>query len=218
MKLEFVTRAQYRTRHTTAWLERWQQQYPDALIIAEGGSSLAAAMACEALLDEVDPTFLETVDALVCACGTGATVAGLSRAHGNAMQIVACDVAGDPDTATRMAGWCLDRANLPLIVDARLGGYAVCSPAVYRMIETVFRSSGVLLDPVYTAKMLYCLCMDSLPDLLAQKALASGDRLLLVHTGGLQGWRGKWPEASKTMSASVLPEIAGYLGMQGIDL
>ena len=43
----------------------------------------------------------------------------------------------------------------------------------------------MVLDPVYTGKMMY-----GLAEYVHQGRIQAGARVLAVHTGGLQGWRG----------------------------
>lgn len=75
MNLQFVSRKEYRRRIDQVYLDQLQQQYPDALIIPEGGSSQLAISGCTQLANEINA--VHQVDFLVSACGTGATFAWL---------------------------------------------------------------------------------------------------------------------------------------------
>ena len=52
-------------------------------------------------------------------------------------------------------------------------------------IKDFAKQTGVLLDPIYTGKMAFA-CWD----LLKKNHFPPGSRILMVHTGGLQGNRG----------------------------
>jgi 1-aminocyclopropane-1-carboxylate deaminase len=51
-------------------------------------------------------------------------------------------------------------------------------------MHTFYKTHGVPTDFVYTAKAAFALC-----DLTRQGYFPSGSRILLIHTGGLQGNR-----------------------------
>jgi 1-aminocyclopropane-1-carboxylate deaminase len=51
-------------------------------------------------------------------------------------------------------------------------------------MQEFLQTRGVLLDFVYTAKMMY-----GITEMARTGALGSGDHVLAIHTGGLQGNR-----------------------------
>ena len=50
-------------------------------------------------------------------------------------------------------------------------------------IEQFKQGASILLDPVYTSKMMF-----GLLDLIEQGHFEKGTKILAIHTGGLQGW------------------------------
>jgi 1-aminocyclopropane-1-carboxylate deaminase/D-cysteine desulfhydrase-like pyridoxal-dependent ACC family enzyme len=72
-----------------------------------------------------------------------------------------------------------------LLTQYHHGGYAKWSSELIDFIHWFWEEFGIPLDPIYTGKMAYG-CWD----LLKNGQLAPGSRLLMVHTGGLQGNRG----------------------------
>jgi len=52
-------------------------------------------------------------------------------------------------------------------------------------VRRFLTQTNILLDPIYTAKMLF-----GLFDMLAKGQFASGSTVVALHTGGLQGWEG----------------------------
>ena len=46
-------------------------------------------------------------------------------------------------------------------------------------------NTGVLLDPIYTAKMLF-----GVLDMIKNDEFKEGSKILMIHTGGLQGIEG----------------------------
>ncbi len=72
-----------------------------------------------------------------------------------------------------------------IIRDYEFGGFAKRRPEVLEFIRTFQTQTGILLDPVYTAKMMY-----GVYDMLLKGDFLPGSTVVAVHTGGLQGWEG----------------------------
>ncbi len=66
-----------------------------------------------------------------------------------------------------------------------LGGYARISPELTGFIQGFYRRHGILLDPVYTGKMMY-----GLMDMIRLGFFEEDTSICAIHTGGLQGWNG----------------------------
>jgi len=223
MQLEFVSRSEYRRRHDPNWQDQWREGYPGALLIDEGGSSEEAVRACTAMLDDVPAGFLHEIDVIACACGTGATVSGLFRRYRSSHLIRAYDVVGDASTTSRLTHWCTEPSTVtpgsshspdaPALVDASYGGYAVSDARQYQTIEHTMVDAGVLLDPIYTAKV----CR-RLEDDIEAGIFSSGTSVLPVHTGGLQGWRGKFREATGYLQRDTLMCIRDELQQLGLSV
>lgn len=75
--------------------------------------------------------------------------------------------------------------HLILHNDYHFGGYAKTKPALLQFMKQFTATHGILIDPVYTAKM--CFAID---DLASQGALPAGEKVVAVHTGGLLGIMG----------------------------
>ena len=54
MQLHFVSRAEYRLRHESEYLQQLQQQYPQAFIIPEGGTNTLAIQGTQEILTSED--------------------------------------------------------------------------------------------------------------------------------------------------------------------
>src|SRR5690606_29109439 len=68
--------------------------------------------------------------------------------------------------------------------DYHFGGYARHSPALLDFMNEVYQASGIPTDIVYTGKLFYAIA-----DLARKKHFQKGDRLLVIHSGGLLGNR-----------------------------
>lgn len=72
--------------------------------------------------------------------------------------------------------------NWNLLTEYHAGGYAKTTPELLKMMQDFESEFSILLDPVYTAKMVYAFY-----DQLASQKIKPGSTVILLHTGGLQG-------------------------------
>ena len=66
--------------------------------------------------------------------------------------------------------------------DYHFGGYARKTPLLLNYMNALFEETGIPTDFVYTAKLFY-----AFEDLVAKNYFPPGSRILVVHSGGLQG-------------------------------
>ena len=78
-----------------------------------------------------------------------------------------------------------NKTNWRLITDYHFGGYAKINEALVTFINNYKKSNNILLDPIYTAKMIF-----GLEDLIQLGYFPQNSRILAIHTGGLQGISG----------------------------
>ncbi|TXL00918.1 hypothetical protein BMR02_04550 [Methylococcaceae bacterium HT1] len=70
-------------------------------------------------------------------------------------------------------------------LDYHFGGFAKVSPVLLDFIGNFEQRHSIKLDPIYTGKMLY-----GIYALIKQGFFKPGQKIIAVHTGGLQGNRG----------------------------
>lgn len=179
MQFEFVSRAAYREKNEEAHLERLKEKYTDAYIIPEGGTNTLAVTGCQEILKPDDVIF----DVIACAVGTGGTIAGLiNTANKNQRVIGFPALKGDflKEDIRKFVG---KNENWELNLAYHFGGYGKMTRELMNFIEQFKQDTGILLDPVYTSKMMF-----GLLDLIEQAYFEKGTKILAIHTGGLQGW------------------------------
>lgn len=183
MELHFVSRESYRDK--PALFESLFSNAEDAFFIDEGGASPEAAKGCSELIDELD----EVYDHIFCACATGTTAAGLINGitkHSFNSRIHGIPVLKDGGFIRQEINkYLISENGFELHTDYHFGGYAKTTPALLQFIQNFSQRTAVLIDPVYTGKMMYALF-----DLAAKDYFKRGDKILAVHTGGLFGLLG----------------------------
>jgi len=178
MQLHFISREAYKQKDNTDW----EAQYPDGFIIPEGGHNAAGAAGCEEILT-LAPT--KHFTHILCPVGTGTTLAGLINSAQPQQQVLGIAVLKGATYLHQEVEDLLESpatANWELLQGFHGGGYAKVSPALIDFINDFYTQTGVPLDMIYTGKMVW-----GLQQLVQQGYFSPGSRLLLIHTGGLQG-------------------------------
>ncbi|MCH7315236.1 pyridoxal-phosphate dependent enzyme [Acinetobacter sp. ANC 3882] len=178
MQLHFVSRAEYRLRHETAYLQQLQQRYPQAFIIPEGGSNALALQGTQEILSEHDR---ENYDVICCAVGTGGTIAGLIESSTDQQHILGFSALKGDFLQKDIQQW-TDKKNWSLTDTYCCGGYAKTHPELLQFMQQFEQQYAIPLEQVYTAKM-----MLGLFDLIQENHFPANTRILAIHTGGLQG-------------------------------
>jgi D-cysteine desulfhydrase len=200
-EIRTISPGQYAQR--TALMQTWAAELESAgerpYVIPEGGSSALGSLGyvdamaeLRVQLDAGEGGAPASFDAVVHACGSGGTAAGVvlgAKHFGVAPRVVAIAVCDDRDyfeplidRLVQGASSLLGRATFtPAVLDVddrwKGPGYGVASPEQLRFIVAVARKCGLLLDPVYTGKAMFGL--SRMPEKPA--------RVLFIHTGGLPG-------------------------------
>jgi len=177
MNLKFVTREEY--RHKEKLTEFLQQEFPDALIIPEGGTNENAVRGIKMMLNNDTKDF----DYLCTAVGTGGTVSGISEFCEDNQKVIGFKVVDD-DSLHNKISELTSKRNFHL-TDAAFGGYGKINDDNIRFINDFKANCDIPLDPIYTGKM-----MQKVFEMIDEDYFPEGSKILCFHTGGLQGIEG----------------------------
>ena len=180
MVFEFVGREVYREKASPKFLQQLIEKFGDFYLIPEGGTNDLAVKGCEEILSATDEKF----DYICCAVGTGGTISGLINCSKNSQQVIGFPaLIGDflrEDICRFVA-----KSNWDLITDYHFGGYAKVSEELILFINEFYQKHKIPLDPIYTGKMMF-----GVMDLIAKNYFPENSKILVIHTGGLQGIAG----------------------------
>ncbi len=187
MRLCYVSRANYRDKDHPAFIEKLIEDFGKFFLVPEGGSNTNAVRGCTDIVDETVLGF----DYICCTVGTGGTLAGIIAGMDNNKNVLGFPVLKNggflKDTITRLltdyTTKCFD--NWQLILNYHFGGYAKFDQSLVSFINQFKSLQGIPLDPIYTGKLMY-----GIFDLVKEGFFKRGDRILAIHTGGLQGIAG----------------------------
>ena len=180
MQFKFVSRELYRNKTSESFLNDLKEEFGDFYLISEGGTNKLAVKGCEEILNTEDKNF----DYICCAVGTGGTISGLINCSKPSQQVLGFPaLKGDflKEDISKFAS----QTNWKLITDYHFGGYAKINEELVTFINQFKIDNQVSLDPVYTGKMLF-----GIMDLINKNHFPKGSKILVIHTGGLQGIEG----------------------------
>ena len=176
----FVDRTTYRNKNEISFQENLKNKFGDFYIIPEGGTNELAIKGCEEILVDKDSEF----DYICSAIGTGGTISGLINASKEYQKVLGFpSLKGDflKDEIQKFT----QKTNWELITNYHFGGYAKYNDDLIRFMNKFFAETNILLDPVYTAKMLF-----GILDMVSKDYFENGSKIVAIHTGGLQGISG----------------------------
>jgi len=183
MKLIFTDRLSY--KHKASLFETHFADDNNAFFVDEGGASAEAVKGCAEIIAELP----NDIDHLFCAAGTGTTAAGLLSGiyqHGlkTTLHVIPVLKGGDfiADEIVKYTG---RNDQLVLHTNYHFGGYAKTTPVLIDFIKKFTAAEGMLIDPVYTAKMFY-----AIDSLYTDRYFKPTDKIVALHTGGLLGLLG----------------------------
>lgn len=177
MNLQFVTREEY--RHKEKLTEFLQKEFPEALIVPEGGTNEDAVSGVKMMLNNETKDF----DYLCTAVGTGGTIAGISKYCEENQKVIGFKAVDDDSLENKIFELTL-RKNFNLI-DSAFGGYGKIKDENIRFINDFKEKYGIPLEPIYTGKM-----MQKVFELIEEDFFPEDSKILCFHTGGLQGIEG----------------------------
>lgn len=177
MKFEFVSREVYRIKHELTFTQKLKDKFGDFYLIPEGGTNELAIRGCEEILTDADKEF----DYICCAVGTGGTISGIINSafdHQKVLGFPALKGGFLKEDIRKFA----KKENWTLISDYHFDGYGKVSELLIDFINDFKKQNTILLDPVYTGKMVF-----GVIDLLEKGYFPKDSKILVIHTGGLQG-------------------------------
>jgi len=181
MKFQFVSREQYRQKLSFGFVEKMKNKWGDFYVIPEGGTNCLAVDGCEEILNKEDSEF----NYICSAGGTGGTISGLINASKKNQKIIGFPALKGNFLSEEIKKYVGRKKNWSLQKAYHFGGYAKYDEELITFINNFTAETGILLDPIYTGKMLF-----GILDLVKKDTFSEGTKILAIHTGGIQGIQG----------------------------
>jgi len=177
MQLHFITRADYKEKQIPAGID-----VNEYLLVPEGGYGEEGARGASTILEIPNRSFTH----YICAAGTGTMTAGLVNAAPAGSEVISISMLKNNHGLEGMINRLLQPAHnsWQLLHEYSLGGYAKHTPGLLQFMNEFYAGTGIPSDFVYTGKLFY-----AVSDLIKKSFFPAGSRLLVIHSGGLQGNR-----------------------------
>ncbi len=176
MRLVFVKREAYKIFDKNI--------FPTAYWIPEGGYGIMGTQGVEEIFEFIQNK--ESYTHIVCAVGTGTTFAGLIKAANPQQQVIGISVMKNNLSLGSEISDLLNEEDKQkkflLIHDHHFGGYAKHTKELLSFMNETWLEHQLPTDFVYTAKTFF-----ATKNMIQKGLIPGGSRVLMIHTGGLQG-------------------------------
>ena len=187
MMLHYLERSYYRNKDSDEIINNLQNKFGDFYLLPEGGTNVLAVKGCREIIDKINVDF----DYICCPCGTGGTLAGLISGLMGKKFALGFAVLKGASFLKRNVRELLQRThgndfhNWDINLEYHFGGYAKVDEQLLDFVSRFSNRTKIPVEPIYTGKMIY-----GIYDLINKGFFKEKDRLIVLHTGGLQGLKG----------------------------
>jgi 1-aminocyclopropane-1-carboxylate deaminase len=180
MQFIFVTREAFRDKETLINEIISTNNLENYYILPEGGTNDLAIKGCKEILSSEDEKF----NFITSCIGTAGTITGIiERAKSN--QKILGFPALKVDFHNELIRNYTVKDNWELILDYHFEGYGKVNEILIDFLNQFYLDYKIPLDPIYTGKMVY-----GVIDLIHKNYFPKQSKILMIHTGGLQGING----------------------------
>lgn len=190
MDVHFLNNKNYKNKDISLFLPILTKLDEKYTLIPEGGENLAGVRGCIPITQAISSQLNGKPYTLCAASGTGSTLAGMIAGAANNVSCIGFSVLkGEDQISAKVVNWLTllgcSNTNWQLKTGFDHGGYAKYSPELIRFMNEFEERNQLLLEPVYTAKVLWGI------EALAKSGYwKQGSTVVALHSGGLQGRRG----------------------------
>ena len=178
MQLHFVSRESFKDKESIINDYKKKNLY----WINEGGYSRLGAEGAKDICDWIDDSYTD----IICAVGTCTMMAGLVIGALPHQKVTGISVLkGNASLKDEMENLLTSEERLKqyeIIHGYHFGGYAKHPKELIDWMNSFYEQNQVPTDIVYTAKLCY-----AVNDLLANNYFAPNSKIMIIHSGGLQG-------------------------------
>ncbi|MEB2776211.1 pyridoxal-phosphate dependent enzyme [Algoriphagus sp. D3-2-R+10] len=183
MHLHFIDRNSYRNKTAPEFLASLAEKFGEYYLIPEGGTNELAIKGTKEILDMEDQSFSHICSSI----GTGGTFSGLYSSLSEHQKLVGFSSLkgefihkeiADLSTTYQLSS----KGSYEIFTNYHFGGYAKHTQELIGFIWWFYENFDIVLDPIYTGKMAF-----GIWDLIQKDYLSEGSKILMIHSGGLQG-------------------------------
>jgi 1-aminocyclopropane-1-carboxylate deaminase len=171
MQLHFISREDYKKKDQQDLIHQLENKFGKFYLIPEGGDNGLGEKGCSEILPKEN-----NYDHIFCAVGTGTTFRGIARSIQTGQKLTGISVLKGIGEVN----------NDPHIISSyHFGGYAKHTQELLDFKKRFEEETTIPLDHVYTSKLFY-----GVHDLILKGMIPARSKILVIHSGGLQGNKG----------------------------
>ena len=192
MQLHFISREHYKNKTEENFSGELKEQFGNFYLIPEGGSNYEGVKGCTEILAQE----LKNYEYVFCACGTSATFSGIKISANKNQNIIGISVLKGENKLMEDANKWLKLFNSDkistlesgiinqstIINEYHFGGYDKHSGELIDFKKEFENKYSIPLDYIYNSKLFFAVF-----DLIKNKRLNPHSKILVIHSGGLQG-------------------------------
>lgn len=182
MQLIAVSRADYDSNSDEVHFIK--QQNNQFFFVPEGGNNTEGLLGCKEILAAIPDA--DSYTHIVCAMGTGTTFKGIAAAATQQQTVIGIPVLKikeeEQQQFLQQHATIATEAKTEVLFQFAGAGYARTSAEQLNFMNLFYTKTGIPTDIVYTGKL-----MQAAVTLAEQDYFPSNGKVLLIHSGGLQG-------------------------------
>jgi len=185
--MQLIYTPRYLYSDTEQLLSLMDMDITDTYIVNEGGKGIQGVKGAEEILNL---TSKSNYSHFCCAVGTGTMISGIINAALPQQEIIGISsLKGDDTLSPSIKKFTkASSAYFNIFFDYHFGGYAKKTPELIDFMNEFYQKTNIPTDFVYTGKLIY-----GIFDLLKKGYFPGKSRILIIHSGGLQGNRSLTP-------------------------
>ena len=181
MQFHFVSRTAYRDKESSSFISFLCEKFGNFYLVPEGGTNDLAIKGCEEILTSEDKSYFTHI---ACAVGTGGTISGLINSSTEKQQLIGFSSLKGAFLSEVIRNFVV-KTNWSINDNYHFGGYGKANDELIQFLNSFYTQTSIPLDPVYTGKMVF-----GVLDLIEKGYFPPNAKILMIHTGGLQGIKG----------------------------
>lgn len=186
MELHYLNRSVYRNKKEEAFIENLKKELGDFYLVPEGGTNALAVKGTAEIMTEADAGYSHICTSI----GTGGTFSGLARSIGPEQVLIGfSSLKGDfihEEIYSLLTQFQIHpKGKIEIMNQYHFGGYGKHNEELLDFIRWFYQEFQIPLDPVYTGKMVF-----GVLNQIKNRSIPAGAKVLLLHTGGIQGLAG----------------------------
>ena len=181
MQFHFVSRTAYRDKESSSFISFLCEKFGNFYLVPEGGTNDLAIKGCEEILTSEDKSYFTHI---ACAVGTGGTISGLINSSTEKQQLIGFSSLKGAFLSEVIRNFVV-KSNWSISDAYHFGGYGKVNDELIQFLNSFYTQTSIPLDPVYTGKMVF-----GILDWIEKGYFPPNAKILMIHTGGLQGIKG----------------------------